>query len=578
MTLPIAKGQTRQPGIAGIPVSDVVRDVAALIALLVSLALPWSLPFTVTSVFDQALWVVGGARVEVILPVIFSVMSIATTYLARFGVFGARAGVERVALVRALFNAPYVVVVLVYVVLDAARIGDLGDLSGVGLGAGVAVGLVGALLAATPRALEVAHDPRRRLAHASFAVVAGTVVLAALTGLIGIVLLAISALQSAARVQELGGQFWGEPPPPAALIAIALLLNAAAVLPGIFILKRSGIGLLIASSLGIATSAGLLIAATTGFVIGGSVQSLHSGGYPLLWLACYAALATSPGVSASMRPAPELSRWFVAVRSALVITVVVSGLLAVLSILTLLVGGLGAVGFVIGILLCEIASAFAALIARVQLVSTPERSRTTVFVVSGGIIGLQVIAFTLSAVATTTTATGAFWIMPIAYLVTLALPALCLYAFVVPEAVRNYFALHRRERAPGTGRGYPTAYPTSAAQSPVEPAVLDSAATLKRAPSEAATTPFAPAPVPSVPEVASFAPATASKVPPVAPANWDRAADPLTPLEEFPALAADPELWPALARNPALYPELAEWLAMTGNQEVIAILRSRGMA
>ncbi len=596
---------SRPHPLSGVPLSDWLTDAAALVTLLVSLALPWSLPFTFSMFGDGPAWSVGGTRIEVILLTILSVLSIAVTYLARFGVLGARMTIEKVALLRALLNAPYVLLVIVYIVLDGANVGDLG---GVGLGAGAAVGLAGALFAATPRRSETERAPER-LARGAYAVTAGFVVLAAVTTLVGLILLVVSFGATASEYRALADAFAGVdlgygPTVLIAGVVLVLVMAAAVLVPGILLLRRSPTARVITAAVGIATLVALLIAAFTGFAVGGAVLFLRSGGYALLWLAAFAAIATSPALAAAMRPQEPLRLWFLVVRQALLTTAVVAAALVVLAVITLLTGGMGAVGFLIGILLCQVVAAVGALIARSVLVSGPERSRTPVLILAGGIAAAELVAFILAAVAQGSAFTGAFWVMPIAYLIVLGVPLACVYAFTVPAAVRAYFAAHAPAVAAAPGSGYSAAVgaapavPATApayAEPPTAPAYVEPAAPPAYVePAAAAAAPVEPAapayvepPVapPAYVEPAAEAPATWAPPVPPAPAApvaapvsdaARRAADPATSAEELFALSSDPALWPALASNPSLYPDLVAWLASTGDPQVLAALRARG--
>ncbi len=100
---------------AGIPVSDYVRDGVAALLLLVSLALPWDVSSRASD------------KIEVVLLTILSLLTLALPYLARTGVLPTTWTVHTTRKVRLLANAPYVLLVLVYLVVDVVGGGDLAD-------------------------------------------------------------------------------------------------------------------------------------------------------------------------------------------------------------------------------------------------------------------------------------------------------------------------------------------------------------------------------------------------------------------------------------------------------------------
>src|SRR5664279_3506713 len=133
---------------AGIPVSDYVRDLVAAALLLVSLALPWDFQHDAT------------ARIDVVLITVLSVFSLLLPYLSRVGIFPPWWTVEKLRMARLLANAPYLLLVLIYLVVDVVTGFSAGAFGGGhGLGAAAWVGVAGALLAAQPREAEPT-DPR----------------------------------------------------------------------------------------------------------------------------------------------------------------------------------------------------------------------------------------------------------------------------------------------------------------------------------------------------------------------------------------------------------------------------------
>ena len=118
---------------AGVPVGDHVRDGAAALLLILSLTMPW----------DG--WHAATSRLEVVLITIVSLLSLSVGYLARANAFGPAFTVARAATVRRLANLPYVLLFVVYLLIDVVN--------GGGIGAAAALGLAGVVLAVQPLSL-----------------------------------------------------------------------------------------------------------------------------------------------------------------------------------------------------------------------------------------------------------------------------------------------------------------------------------------------------------------------------------------------------------------------------------------
>lgn len=546
--------------LSALPVSDWVRDGAAAALLLVSLALPWSYSFSSEGILGAgsfALTSTAATRLDVLLITILSVLSLATTYLARTGALGAALTPGRTAALRAALNAPYAVLVLVYIVLDAARAGDIAGYlgTGAGLGAAVTLGLAGALMAAVPR-LHETRDPQSgpRLIRAGFIGTIVVLAVVALTTVIGFILLLLLMTGGAAT--------------PGWTLASALLLlllqDGALLLPAVLVMRRSAVAARISGAVGIATLAAVTVSALTGFALGGAVASLHGGGYLLVWFGTYAALMTAPALLASMHTPPPLTTWFVTARQALVTLVAVAGALSLFTVISLLSVPANSVGFFVGVLFAQVATIVVGLIARVRLVSAPQSSRTIVLSLTAVAAGAQIVALVLS--ATAPAGGGGYFLVaePVAYLVALGLPVLIGYSLLAPAAVRDYYR----------------------AFAPVAPAP-------HYTPQEAPPQHYAPVPheAAAQPQQHANPQQYASPQQHLDPQQYAnpqqhldpqlsdlarRAADPSTPGDELYRYASDPTLWAALASNPALYPDLAAWLAQTGDPNVLAALRARG--
>lgn len=500
---------------AGIPISDWVRDGAAALLLLVSLALPWSFGFGFGSLSGQ---VFATARIEVILVTLLSLFSLSLTYLARAGVFPPTITARTIWALRLVANAPYAIVVLVHIVIDIT------SSTGSGLGFAAAFGFAGAVLAAQPREAEVRGLPQRDpVASAWYSIALAFTGLVALTGLLALVLGLVSL-----------GRFGG-PALVFSLIVLVLLNIAAVGVPALGLVRRSEVWRTVAIGLGASLSLIVVIDALTGFAISPfGVESVRGGGYLVVLFLPLAAVAASPGIRISMTPIADLTRWFSAAATALLVGAVLAGVELLRTILTLILGGVGssstAPTIISTILLIVIL--VAAVIARSFLRSNPAGSRYTVPGFAGAIFVLGLINVAISF----DTVIG---VVPL--VLALGVPGIIAYALLVPPSVREYFAANA-----------PLAGTTSTYLSGVVPG--------------AAVTP--PVPAPPAPPVA-----------PAAAANplLQRASDPATPAAELQELARDhQELWAAIAANPTAYDGLLDWLASSTDPAVQAALRARG--
>jgi hypothetical protein len=139
---------------SAIPMSDYVRDGLAATALILSLFMVWQ--YGAGSDEASIGSGIAASRIDVILVSLVSLLSLGITYLWRAGVFGPAWNYAKTQDLRLLANAPYFLMVVVYLIIEL--VGHQG------LGPAVAFGLAGALLAAQPRRAELADGdvPRDR--------------------------------------------------------------------------------------------------------------------------------------------------------------------------------------------------------------------------------------------------------------------------------------------------------------------------------------------------------------------------------------------------------------------------------
>jgi hypothetical protein len=168
------------PGFAGVPARDYATDVVAALLLLLSLGLAWDAGTQAT------------AHIEVVLVTILSVLSLSVHYLYRVGVFPPAWSARTVALVRALVNVPYFVLVVIAVLLDVVSVLSQSTSITPVAGSALVVGLAGATLAAVPRAAEADAAFAAAMTARLRATFLGLAIAAALFQLLGLIAPAVN--------------------------------------------------------------------------------------------------------------------------------------------------------------------------------------------------------------------------------------------------------------------------------------------------------------------------------------------------------------------------------------------------
>ncbi|MBU1587987.1 MAG: hypothetical protein KKH51_08580 [Actinobacteria bacterium] len=428
----------------GIPISDFVRDGGAVLLLLLSLAMPW----TSTS-FDGYGPSFAAGRVDVVLITLLSVASVSLTYLARGRVLPPAMTVNTVWLIRELVNVPYLLLVIVYIIIDAV--------TGRGLGTAAAFGLAGVVLAAQPREAET----RAFVAGAPISVLWRRIALgfggvAVLTTFIALVLSLVS--------------FIGSGYPPASVLyalIVSLAMLAASALLYYGIARRSEAGRLAAFGVGGAVLGAVLIDLFTRFALSGYVYSLHgAGGYVVIFAAVLAALASAPAVRAGMSPADPVRRWLTAAGVVLLALAGLAGLSLLTTVISL-VGGFGYLGVPVGIIMivCCLGIAALAVFARMQLTANPA-NRMIVLILTGGTLVLGLVYVVLAGLA---------WLNSVLSIVlAFGLPIVVAVFLTVPKEVRAYYAAVAAARPVYAPAG-PPAPPAAAPADPRIAIALDPA-------------------------------------------------------------------------------------------------------
>jgi hypothetical protein len=508
---------------AGIPISDFLRDGFALALLLISLAMPWNFASVATG------------RIEVILLTLLSVFSLSITYLARAAVFPPTFTVTMVWMLRLLVNVPYVVLVLVYLIIDAAS-GANYVTSGIGYAA--AYGIAGAILAAQPRQAEV-----KALAYGApigelwYRIVAGFGAVSVLSLLASLILILVRP----GIAQASGISIF--------VVVATVLFNLTAVtLLYAGMLRRSESGRLVALAIGtIALSAALIDLFSRFQISVGAIESLHAVGFGMLLFGAIAGLAAAPPVRLAMLPVEPHAAWVRAVSVLFVVTAAVALYTALLAIVALAAGGLGSgyTGFGIGTIVTTVAIALVAIVARSMLANNP--SWTLVLGAGGALLLLGIVHIII-------TGSGSrVGILDLA--LAFGLPAAIIGFLTVPLPMRQHFAALAARLDTGSKQEHPTF---------VEQLERPEAHVAKRKTAPAAATVRPAAVAPKAGAAVDVA------------ADVATALDPATPGATLYQLAQHKaELRRYIAANPSTYPELLAWLGTLGDPAIDAALAAR---
>lgn len=434
---------------ASLTTRDYVTDAVAAVLLLVSLSLTWRLPDLSVQTGSDVAWALPAT--------VLALAALTLPYLARLGAFPRSWSVHTTKRWRLLLTAPFALAALAQIVLDAIP-GDRIE----GVGAAVAVGLAGAVLAASPRSSEVGPrevDP----SGARFGEMAARVLtFVALAGLLAwLVYFIVGWTQLSDRSQDrLGGASW------MALTLVAVLALVAIVFIPLVLgaLGRGGDWRRVLITVGIAAVVLFFVqdSTTNLFAKFETLRTWRFEGFPviatgfgLVLLPAAAAALAAPAVSRARRAGDEAGSWFRTARTALGFHAVVALLLTVASISALVIVDDLAVAPQVAHVVILLVSGVLSLVAASALRKDVVERRGTVLVLTvlAAVAGITA----MSQVASNDGVTAApVNVLTLGYLlVALALPLLVVVALTAPTAVRAFFADHpRAERADGSGAAY----------------------------------------------------------------------------------------------------------------------------
>lgn len=304
---PSSSGAVRR-AFAGVTGGDVVRDALAALLLLLGLTLPWDFGYD------------GLGRLEVVVITALSLVSLLAAYLARAGAYGDRLDARKAGLVRFALNVPYLLMVLGFLIGDAF-VGDQPEMVG-GIGAGLAVGLAGAVLAMAPRAAELGgpggRNPVDRAWLTVLGVIGGVAVVWVLAGLLVFVIGDDADLYTSAELLR--------------VLLTVLLGPAVLVLAVVGVLRRDEGWRLALVAVG-ATPVLLYLVAEAGAAPGMLVESVHLLPGGLVFWPAAAAAAAAPSARRAM--SVTRARWVDAAGRVLTLAIVAAAVDLLVRVLTI---------------------------------------------------------------------------------------------------------------------------------------------------------------------------------------------------------------------------------------------------
>lgn len=610
---------------AGIPITDYVMDGVAALLLLICLGLPWSLENRATD------------RIEVILLLVLSLVSLSVHYLARFGVFPNTWPPRMIAMIRAAANLPFVLLVLVYVVLDLLAAFDVGSGYG-GLGGAAALGLAGALLAAAPRKAQIDEDPcplQPKVWPLVFLGLSGLVVVLQFVSLIAVII---------------SDNAYGNVKTDLYRIVTILALTAITGWALYGVVRRDHSWRLVTGTLGItAAAAFILLWSSEHSYIGNDVQSIGGQGLAFVFLPALGALALTPIIKSTMKPKSADQAWTGAARGAAEYLVLVAGTVIVVMIFQFIAGGFS--GAALALLIMLLVIAVAGLLARAVLTKDVSAGRNQALVLVGVATLFGIVALIISA-SSDNLSVG----LP-TLLLAFGLPGLFFLGLTAPKSVREYFAANppaalavpaqfsssqspqpaaagqqpwetQQQAQPQAPQGQqpseaqqapqgqqpweaqsaqheqtaqepvqqeapaqqpweaqqaqsaqpdePVQEPLAGAQSPAEQSSSDFAQPVAAEPQSAPAQSTQPESAQTEPAQSEPMPETPSAAAPAHGFTAEMAADPNTELATLAQIAQEaPELRAVVAGNPSTYPDLVNWLGSMNDPEINAAIAAR---
>src|SRR5690625_3930556 len=436
------RGEVTGWNFRGLGVSDILRDVIAAMLRLLSIPMVWRIA-------DQQREAAGD-RPEVLIITLLSLVSLTLPYLARIGAMGPKWTVHSTRKSRWILNAPYLILVIAYIVLDVINYGDYS-----GLGTAAMFGLAGAMLAAQPRACELGPEHEDKAGASWLNVTSGIGGLIAVTYIASLVVFILQINNGAAPTML------SKIAPIVGLLLVAgfsvwpVFAASLGKTPG---WRRAliGLGISLAVIAFLAEPSGLLLdVQATGTVPSGNEPSV--GVLPLvmvnglgsIFIPAAAAAISAPAVARAVRQQPPVQTWVEGARSANMLVAYVG--------LTALVGAILGfwlygdikpnLAFLITSLILSLAIIGVAMftvnaLAKDPVTGRPKAIATAVITAILGIVLLMSVPTNGGPVGDVVS-TGHL-------LVAAALPIFILVSLLAPKPVREFFAQQQEVRPANT--------------------------------------------------------------------------------------------------------------------------------
>lgn len=569
---PVQHPQAQQQGMPGqapgvrvkspfsaITARDYVMDAIALTLLIISLFLPWRASFS----SSMNVSTLAASRIDVLLVTILSMLSLGLTYVWRSGAFGPSWNYKKMQDVRLLANAPYLVVVVVYLVLELV--------SPRALGSAVAFGLAGALLAATPRQselgdsqLDAARDKRWLQA------LLGLAGIAALTVLIQIVRYLVDFANATSEAGGLGSSYLS-PLYPVSSIILGLLTPALLIVVALKVAQRSQTWRLVGIGIG---AAGLLlgfIAMAESSRVGASFYGASTGFTVVFWMA-FGAVAAAPSLGRLVVEKPALQKWQSVSTTALLLALAGSAavaLVAIVNLIRVLTAGSNMsyyaretpVVWVLSLIFAAVSIAGYFVAGAAMKNGTRQGQQ-----LATAYAGLMFVLFLVLVIVGANTV--AWGLMGPAVILAFVLPIAIAVILWSPKAMREHFGTLAATGTANTGFSFDGVYPAQAAPQQQTPGQQQATgATYNPAvfqPAQAPASQGVDASSTVAPALAAQAAAPAA-APVTAAQALAEASNPATsPARLYELAVSHPDTHAAIAANPSVYPGLSDWLATQG--------------
>jgi len=426
----------------GLGLGDMLRDIIAALLLLMSIPMVWRVVGERTES--------AGDRPEVLIITLLSLVSLTLPYLARIGAMGPKWTVHSTRKARWVLNAPYIVLVIAYLVIDVVKYGE-----GHGLGTAAMFGLTGAILAAQPRSCELGPVGEDRAGNTWLNVTSG------IGGLIAVGYLASLVVFILQINKNMAPTIMSKVAPIVVLLLVAgfsiwpVFAASLGKTPG---WRRAliGLGISLVAIAFLAEPGGLLLQhQAAGFVPSGFDSTfgvlpfVMVNGVGSIFIPAAAAAIAAPAVTRVIRQQPAVQTWVEGARSANLLIAYVGFVAFIGAILGFwLYSDLKPnIAFLVTSLILSLAVIGVAIYGANALATDPVsgRPKAIALAIITSILGIVLLLSVPTEGANGDVVTTGH------LLIAVALPVFIVGSLLVPKAVREFFAQQRETRpAPST--------------------------------------------------------------------------------------------------------------------------------